>query len=788
MRKRLSSATLVYVLFALLLSFHVLANLWWVARDNHAITCDEQYHMQRTQMWFDTLAQQPEQGLGNLLRAVLDLETRYPPLLYILGSCVCLVFGYSTDALVLTSTFLFLLIVVGVYHIGRLLHGRWMALYVAFVASFLPAVHGFSRSYTTDYLIACIITWAIYALIRSRYYEDTRWVLVFSILNALGFLARPTAFLFYAVPAIVTVALGFMAVYRGGAEERAGGRRYLRLLLNMGLTALVAMVLVAPWYVYHLDFFLGFWRAYTQRGYPIFAVAGRLGGSWKLLLLGLVLGGLLGVLVWSNSRLRAQAATLAMPACFAVFVFLIFIVKSRRWSIYPIHAINNGVFLPAFVVGIAGLFLVCKKNHRQFPFVMNVLWVLGSYVLLTTVLQGTAPRYYLPALPAFAILCVAALAAIPRPRVRHAAMGVFAGLLVFQYGNLTFAPYGAIRRAELPVFSRNWQVRAQYDSGLVLFKDQIKSGSYMLCAPYTEENHIDRIHNAMAAGDADAKGGFTRYQWVNMIGGGFRRGNSRLEINPFLRDRSQVRAVPESRPLRKIGDVYTTPEDLLPRLAETDYVAFRLTHRQLGKLPQWRAFFARRGFRVIDQFDPTRHDMSPYGSRITVMARREPARLDAVKQWDFATLDKGAWEWRFAADARKTPKGALGATKQSGPWATLAGMRLRAEQMTTVRLHATFTQTTDEGEVPVPLDKAYLYWAGPSDIQGDTWPFSNLRAVPFRTRTGYAPGVFEANLVFHDRWTGPIRRVFIGISFPEEHLHPAGKPVKILIQRIEFLR
>lgn len=740
--------------------------------------------MWRAKMWYDELTADTPRTLFQQVKALADIETRYPPLLYFLGSFACLVIGYSTDTLVLTSTLLFLAIIVGMYFISRLLFDQWRALFVAFITSFLPVLHGFSRSFSTDYLAAAIVVWAMYTLLKSDYYRDRKWVIAFSVLNGLGFLARPTAFLFYLAPCAVVVVCGFLEALRREPGGRARSRDMFAFVANAALTVVVTLAIALPWYLYHLESIALFWNSYRE-GQAIFTFSGHPGRLCWFALLAFVIGAVL----WRTKRVtRERLAAVAAPALFGALAFMIVVLKQERWSIYPICVINNGVFLPVFVFGVGGTLLVCRRTHRKFPFVMTVLWVLGSYVLMTAVLRGTAPRYILPAMPAFGLLAAAAVYALQRERLRRIAAFSLAAVLLFQYGNLALVPYGKFRKAELPILSNNHHVRYFFDSGLVLYKDQIVSGSYLLCPPYTEENHIDRIFNAMAEDDAGNRLGYAAYQWLKIIGGGFRRGKHRLEVNPFLRWGFKMREAPQSRPFQQVGDLNKNIEDLSPRLAETDYVAFRLNNRQLDRQPQWERFFKREGFRTIDQFDATRHDMSPYGSRITVMSRRKPLERKVVERWDFAELEKSQWEWHFFEGSEKTPKGAAGPAEKSGPWVMLTNMNLDAGSVTGVRVRIALTQTTDFGNVRVPLRECILYWARSEHIEADRWPFSDFRAIPFRNRRANPADVLEASVALHDEWHGTIGRVFIGIGLPDRSERVTDGPVSVQLQEVAFLQ
>ena len=740
-----------YLLFALLLVFHLVANLWWVAHDNHAITCDEQYHMQGAQAWYEEMTAEPIKPLFQQALALGKIESRYPPLLYLAGALTCAVFGYGTDTLVLTSTLLLWIVIVGAYGIGRTLLEWRGALFVAFVTSLLPLVHGFSRSFATDYLAAAIVVWAMLALLRCDGFRNRRWVIAFAVLNGLGFLARPTAFLFYLAPCVVVMAMGLAKSWRPVAA-------------NIAATVGVAIVIAAPWYLYHFAYFSAFWEAYSEE-HAIFTVSS---GLWKPGLT-LAVATLCGWAHWRGPRERLAA--LAVPALFVAFGVMIAALGWKRWSIYPIHAVNNAVFLPTFLLAMAGTFLMCGKEHRRFPFVMMVVWLLGSYVLATSVLHGTAPRYLLPVAPAFGVLAVMALNAIPHAAARRAAMWLFAALLVFDYADMVLVPYGPLRKAQLPLFSDNHYARVFGDSGLVVYKDELRSSSYILRPPCTGDNYVDRILLAIQRADSGKAGPAAIYQRVDLYGSIFRKENGLGCLNPFVTPELIPREITMERPLVALGPMGKTPQDLREKLPETDYIAFRAGNLATDREASWRAFFERAGFRVIERFEASGHQMTLAGSSVTVMERAAPAQREVVRRWDFTELDKSEWEWEFLGGAEPTPEGALCVPENNRPWIWLSDIGLKADGVTAVRVR-----------LGAASGKLIFYWARPGDIVEGEWPFSNKRGVEFGAAAGEA-GVYEAKLKLHKKWTGTIERAFISLDLPE-----ADGVSEVHLQEIAFLR
>ncbi|MBI2433745.1 MAG: glycosyltransferase family 39 protein [Candidatus Hydrogenedentes bacterium] len=212
-----------WFLFASLVVFHLVANVWWQALDIRPVRTDEEVHMQTARDYYVAFTERPKQD--NPLKLLIDVASVrpgnpvHPPLLHMLGALMILVRGYSLDTISLTVTWLFLLAMPGCYLIARRFLGPWQALFATFVFSFTPIIYGSSRWFMTDFLSMTIVVWAVYALLRTDYFHNTLWVFIFAILNGLGILARTTTFLFYLAPCAALVLWGLWLALRSCGDS-----------------------------------------------------------------------------------------------------------------------------------------------------------------------------------------------------------------------------------------------------------------------------------------------------------------------------------------------------------------------------------------------------------------------------------------------------------------------------------------------------------------------------------------------------------------------------------------
>ena len=441
-----------------LLCFHCVANVWWLGADDHAIHSDEALHMgyagNYLEVFCDTATSPYERVLG-----LLDLRSKYPPLMHVMGAIVAMPFGGSPDGIAFTTTLLFLALIAGVFALCRCFLPACQALFAACVVSLTPIIYASSRYFSQDFLSAVIVVWCVYALVKSEWYQRTGWVFAFSLLNGLGFLARWTTCVFYLLPCAVVVVgglwRGWSACTRG--EERRSALK--RVLLNAALTVVVSVGVFAPWYLLNLKTMYAEWRPYVAE--------------------------------------KASSLEQAVPKAGEVGT------SAGFWAGYLIFAVNS-MFVPLAALGVIGLAASFGRRIRGTPILLIFLWLVGSYVLLTAVIPVRTPRYMIPMLPSLGIFAAVAVIAIPWARVRAAVMVLVTALLLCQFGNLSVASYGRFAKLELPVLAENRYVRYARNDGLVILSDEIIAGAYVFHAP-TEENWIRRVFGAMARTDKERR-------------------------------------------------------------------------------------------------------------------------------------------------------------------------------------------------------------------------------------------------------------------------------------------
>lgn len=638
----------------LLMLFHLFANIWWLWMDNHAIRTDEETHMIMARDYYNALFPQVgDRSLRARIAALTQIRVSpgnpvHPPVLHIAGAVLVRIIGYSVDRLAFVNTLMFLFAILGVYLLARLLLAPGEAVFAAAVFSFTPLIYTSSRYFMTDFASMALVVWIMYAMLRSDYFHNTRWAAVFALFNGLAILTRTTAVLYYILPAVLIYALGAWALFERGAGWRLNQYKCMRLGLNTIAILLISAVIAAPWYIAYGEQFYHHWMKPHQDGagapLAIFqferpeierpsvpsdspsqqrpAPARQATARQAPETIG-------------QEEPEEQAAATAPPGVEqAPGRWRLLLRRRIPWIRYPVFVINNGVFLPMFIMGFLGL-LVCMMHPRfrkRLAAWLLICWLLGSYYMLTIVLSFATPRYAMQALPALALLSTFPILMLAKSRVRRVLQFVFLGLLLFQYGNLTVRAYGPISNFKIPVYLDRHFQHVYDDHGLYVYKSIIHASSaYGRMQAPMKENYKDRLFFAMLKAEQERpfygiEANYARCNIRGMIldeqhfwldgahGNPFRRRDIPPELEPYR----NFRHYGWSREI----------ETLLPTFHFVDYVAYTTEGISSETEQEWLRLFEAHGFELIERFHEERFGMVP--ARYFGLVARKPTKAIPV--------------------------------------------------------------------------------------------------------------------------------------------------------------
>lgn len=638
----------------LLLCFHLCANIWWLSADNHAVSTDEETHMIMARDYYKAMFphtgdRSPGARLSALARIKADVGNPvHPPLLHVAGAVLTRAIGYGVDRLAFVNTLAFLAAIGGVYLIACGFLEKREAIFAALVFSLTPMIYASSRYFMTDFLSMALVVWVMYALLKTDRFSSVRWSAVYGLLNGLALMTRTTVVLYYFIPSLVVfiMAVAFL-VERNEGTLRFNQLGLAKLALNTLLILIITFAVCSPWYIAHGGQFYQHWMkphkggsgsplailAYTASGQEEESGIGADGGEKK------EDGGVTDATGRPKSEEPSpeEAETpSAAPKEQGGGGWRLLLNRKVGWIRYPVFVINNAVFLPMFLLCLLGMVLVpvVPRFRRRFTAWVLLSWLLGSYVLLTLVLNFGTPRYAMQALPALAVLSALPVFALPKGKGRLAALILYTALLVFQYGNLTVHAYGTIAEAKVPVILDKKYQAVYNDPGLYFYKPVLHASSaYGRMKAPTRENFKDRLFFSMLKAERERpfSGIEAPYARLNIRGMILDEEHFWLDDtggNPFRRNDIP----PELAPYRNFRHYGwgKDMESVRPVLSLVDYVAYTTEGISAEKDREWQRILAGRGFEVIDRFHEKRFGMVPAMDYV-LMARNEenpPPRVE----------------------------------------------------------------------------------------------------------------------------------------------------------------
>jgi 4-amino-4-deoxy-L-arabinose transferase-like glycosyltransferase len=158
-----------------------------------------------------------------------------------------LLFGESRLVAYLTHSIYLLLLLWGVYSLGKGIYGHRAGMVAMFlIATFTGIVH-YSRDYLLDFPAAAVVTVGIYAMIQSEEFQRRGWALLFGGMVGFALLTKSMAGVFFVGP----------VVYAFGCLIR---RRQLTLarLTNFLVSVSAAVLAIAVWWGPNFQAALGF--------------------------------------------------------------------------------------------------------------------------------------------------------------------------------------------------------------------------------------------------------------------------------------------------------------------------------------------------------------------------------------------------------------------------------------------------------------------------------------------------------------------------------------------------
>ncbi|MBI5211577.1 MAG: hypothetical protein HY927_16535 [Elusimicrobia bacterium] len=119
-----------------------------------------------------------------------------------------------------------------------------------------------------------------------------------------------------------------------------------------------------------------------------------------------------------------------------------------NWGPYTV-GLSEKIMSPVlFLLFLGSMAWAWSRPGRGQGFGVLAVWILASWALIFCMPHYKQPSYFVPILPAAAIVSAAGLLAIP-PRPRRAAMAVVAGVGILQFASFSFGSFDRLRQVRL---------------------------------------------------------------------------------------------------------------------------------------------------------------------------------------------------------------------------------------------------------------------------------------------------------------------------------------------------
>lgn len=322
----LVAALIVYSLF----------HLVWILQDTSPALWDIAGHSYRSAWYWKLFTE--NFFLGPV--AVLQFDTIYPPLQYIATIPWYMLFGANAIVPQLSLLFWLWVFIISIYSISlKIFAEKKAALLTLCAISLAPLFIHMSRVYFLDFPLTASVTAFVGALLYSEYGKNKRWTILAGITAASTLLIKWVGLIFLIGP------LSFIIWKIITAQKKQSAIEKKRVKINIALSFVTTIVLLAPWYILHSSTVLS--SAQDTRN-NIFSVPYEnlfsLENAWYYM-----------------DRLLLSAGWLLIILCIFAFIIL--------WK---------------------------RKNEYRW---LLLLWFAIPYIIMTFFLHSKESRYFLPVYP-----------------------------------------------------------------------------------------------------------------------------------------------------------------------------------------------------------------------------------------------------------------------------------------------------------------------------------------------------------------------------------------------------
>lgn len=321
----------------------------------------------------------------------------YPPLPFQITALFYLIFGAGQASTLASQGIFILILALSTYLLGKHLWNEKVALAGALLSLSIPGVAFYSRIPNTDVALAAMTTLAIYFLMKSDGFSDTKYSIFFSIAFSVGMLIKWSFVFYVALPMIVII--GGMIWQRLRTKEKQ--KEAFFALAGIAAYSIITVFLIylvggSPVLNSNPDAVEVLFVVFVLASLGLLAVVFTIGKKWAADLRSLLAFPLIYGATNANFLLFHGAQ---MPGAY----------KTRFWEVqykllqavrtpyhffldFFMHKYLGSIFLIMALVGII-LFIISKEKNRG---VSLILLSMAFAILLLYLQPVYDPRYYIP--------------------------------------------------------------------------------------------------------------------------------------------------------------------------------------------------------------------------------------------------------------------------------------------------------------------------------------------------------------------------------------------------------
>lgn len=244
-----SKFPVIALILTALLTLHLIANMWYLSIDSGILRQEAGNNYLTALELLDKL---PGETLLGKLKLLYSLSADNIGPTFVLPTALTMgLLGKSWDLAAMVNTFFLGVLVVALYLLGKTMFDKKTGLLAAVLITFYPPIFSLARSIEARLSLAAMVTLALWALIKTERFSSRKYSVTFGLFTGLAALSKPDFSVFLAIP-ILTVAIPAVAESIRKKDNTELWKRFL----NISFAALLAFLLVFPWYSVRLGPYL----------------------------------------------------------------------------------------------------------------------------------------------------------------------------------------------------------------------------------------------------------------------------------------------------------------------------------------------------------------------------------------------------------------------------------------------------------------------------------------------------------------------------------------------------